>query len=93
MLGLLEKMRNDAEANNQARLRMKNEAIHYSGKYKEANDVLAIRNVEKATLEKEKQELEKSEKELGRQIEELMQSKEDFEAKVAKMTEVNELWT
>lgn len=61
-------MRSDAEANNQAGLRMKNKAIHYFGKYKEANGALEIGNVEKTMLEKQKQELEKSKKELERQL-------------------------
>lgn len=92
MLRLLERIRYDAKANKQAGLRLKNKVIQYSQKYKEASDVLAIRNMEKFTLEKEKHEPEKAKKELERQNEELVQNKEDLEAKVAKMTEVTDFW-
>lgn len=57
-------MRKDAEANKQAKRKLKKKALHFAGKYKEANDALAISNIEKVTLEREKQKLEKTKKEL-----------------------------
>lgn len=62
---------------------MKNEAVQYSQKYKEASDVLAIRNTKKTSLKKEKKELEKEKKKLERQVEVLLQTKEDLEVKVS----------
>lgn len=59
-------MRKDAKANNQAKRKLKEEALHFAGKYKEANDALAIRNIETTTLEKEKQKLKETKKDLER---------------------------
>lgn len=60
VLGLVEKMRKDAKANEQAGREMKEEALRYANKYKEVNDVLNLRNEKKATLVREKQELKES---------------------------------
>lgn len=52
-------MRQDASAMEQASVERREEAKHYVEKYKEANDVLKLRNLEKALLQQEKQEQEK----------------------------------
>lgn len=44
-------MRQDASAIEQAGRERKEEAKHYAEKYKEANDVLRLRNIEKAILQ------------------------------------------
>lgn len=55
MLGLVEKMRQDTSAIEQAGMEGRDGAKHYAEKYKEANDVLKLRNTEKAILLQEKQ--------------------------------------
>lgn len=92
MLGLVEKMRQDACTTEQARVEMKEEAKHYTEKYEKANDVLKLRNSEKVTLSQKKQELEKTKKALEQQVQKVSQGKEELEAKVNQMTEVNEVW-
>lgn len=90
VLGLMEKMRQDERAQQQAGAEMKEEAKRYAEKYQEANEVLKLRNTEKATLVKEKQEQEKVKKALEQQVHELSQGREDLELKVRKLCEVNE---
>lgn len=73
-------------------MEMKEKAKHFTEKYKEANDVLKLRNTEKVILLQEKQEQEKVKDALEQQVQELSQGKEDLEAKIDKMTQVNEFW-
>lgn len=92
VLGLVDKMRQDVNAKEQAELKMKGEADRYAEKYREANEVLKLQNTEKAILEQEKKEVEKIKSDLEKQVEELSQEKKDFEAQVTKMNEVTEFW-
>lgn len=54
VFGLVEKMRQDTSAIEQASVEKREEAKHYAKKYKKANDVLKLRNAEKALLQQEK---------------------------------------
>lgn len=92
VLGAVGRMRDDIAAMEQFEQKMKEVAKHYADKYKEANEVLELRNTEKATLLQENEKLEKTKSALEQQVQELSQEKEDLNDKVDKITAVNEFW-
>lgn len=50
VIGAMGQTREDMAAIKQAELKIQEVAKHYADKYKEANDVLKLRNIEKITL-------------------------------------------
>lgn len=60
VLGAIGRMRDDIASIEQSEQKVKKVAKHYADKYKEANEVLELRNIEKATLLQEKEKLEKT---------------------------------